>query len=177
MFQIHPPSNRCSLAGSRGLPLGKRQCTPWVCCQGQPILLAPECTSMDCGRKLEYLEGTHADTRTCKLRTTKLLKLLFKKYEHWQVSFPQSSMIPWLQSAATAVQLQIISKLVLNHLKDPKWHILTVHPGFCSLALNSKVSWIENPPSRSTFTTKAKRMTKNSCISFVVAHGLKHRFT
>ncbi len=28
------------------------------------------CTSLDCGRKVEYLEGTHADTgRTCKLHT------------------------------------------------------------------------------------------------------------
>ncbi len=88
-------STRLSFRGSRGcwsqsqLSLGERRGTPWTGRQsvtgltyrdGQPLTFTPTgnlespinliCMSLDCGRKPEHPEKTHAGTRrTCKLHT------------------------------------------------------------------------------------------------------------
>ncbi len=85
--------NSLTFTGSRGLEsiptdIGQGQGTTWTSHQfikrltqrdTQPFMLtftptgnleSPiNCMSLDCGRKLEYVEGTHADTRTCRLHT------------------------------------------------------------------------------------------------------------
>lgn len=118
IFQIHPPSNGCPFVWARGsvhhgCVASSSQDKDIL---NQPIFLASECMSSDCGRKLEYPEGTHANPKTCQRYTRKQLKLLFKNTKTGKYYF----LIPlWLLDCIRLQQLQI-TDIYNDSKKDDK---------------------------------------------------------